>query len=126
MGKKNPEEAESLKREWGLSRAPENRELFSVLVPPLSALKDEMLQRIEYWRTKQGKENPITRILLTGRASNLSGFPEYLSSGIGIPVYRANVWRNILSLDEVIPAIPFDESLGYSTALGLALADITL
>jgi len=66
----------------------------------------------------------------------LSVLPEYLMANLKVPVELANVWTNILPsfvdsgrtlgsdrsyFDDKIPSISFNESLGYATAIGLAL-----
>jgi len=66
----------------------------------------------------------------------LSVLPEYLMANLKVPVELANVWTNILPsfvdsgrtlgsdrsyFDDKIPSISFNDSLGYATAIGLAL-----
>ena len=64
----------------------------------------------------------IKKILLCGRGSNLKGLPEFIFSELRIPTELANPWINILPEKTIrIPKIPFKDSLGYTTALGLAL-----
>jgi len=62
----------------------------------------------------------------------LSVLPEYLMANLKVPVELANVWTNVIpssakasqgapSFDDKIPSISFNDSLGYATAIGLAL-----
>ena len=58
---------------------------------------------------------------LGGGDSNLTGFAEYLATGLMAPVELANVMVNVNSLDRYVPEINFRDSLSYATAMGLAL-----
>lgn len=70
-------------------------------------------------------KNKIKKIFLSGGGANLKGLTEYLSSEFLLPVELGNPWINILPepLKEV-PELSFEESLSYTTALGLALRGI--
>ena len=62
---------------------------------------------------------------MCGRGANLKGLLDFISLKLKIPVELGNPWINILpkQLKEV-PGLPFAQSLGYATALGLALRGI--
>ncbi|MDP3963904.1 MAG: pilus assembly protein PilM [bacterium] len=64
----------------------------------------------------------IQQILISGDDFHGSSLATGLSVALGIPVQLANPWVNILKppLQEV-PMLPYKESLGYATVLGLAL-----
>jgi len=65
----------------------------------------------------------IERILLSGGGSQLFGLAKYLSVGLKTPVELANPWVNILKPPlKSVPKLSFNDSLGFSTCLGLALA----
>lgn len=123
----NPEEAEKLKRTYGLERNAPNKELFSVLLNTVSVLRDEIVKHLLYWQThkdEEGKDHPpIKKIILCGGDSNLIGLPEYLSVSTKTPVEVANVWTNITNTTKHIPEIGFNKSLTFAAALGLALGD---
>ena len=87
----------------------------------LVTLKDQIRKYINYYQS-HNKNGKIDEILLCGRGSNLNGLAEFLFYELKIPTKIANPWINILpkSLKEV-PGLPYKESLGYTTALGLAL-----
>lgn len=64
----------------------------------------------------------IKKIILYGNAPKLENLKDELTLNMRTEVELANVWRNIIpSFDDEIPEIPFEESLGYAVALGLAL-----
>jgi len=121
------EEAEKLKQTSGLMRNTENKEIFPVLLNSVSVLRDEIVKHLLYWQThknEKGENNPpIKKIILCGRASNLPGICDYFSISTKHKVEMANVWTNVLDTNQSTPAVNFGESLGLSTAIGLALGD---
>jgi len=121
------EEAEKMKRQYGLQRNVENREIFSVLLNSVSILRDELVKHFLYWHTHkddEGKDRPpIKKIILCGGDSNLIGLPEYLSVSMKSRVEMADVWSNILDTKESVPEINFNKSMTFAAALGLALGD---
>ena len=120
-------EAEKMKREYGLERNTENKEMFAVLLNTVSVLRDEIVKHFLYWHTHQdeeGKENPaIKKIILCGGDSNLIGLPDYISASMKSSVEMANVWTNIINTENHIPEMNFRQALAFSTALGLALGN---
>ena len=120
------EEAENLKRAYGLVRNSE-KDVFSTLLSGVSVLRDEINKNFIYWHThpdETGKERPkISSIYLSGGDSNLKGLPEYLSASLKVEVKCANVWVNMFDINKNVPVISFADSLGYATAIGLALGE---
>lgn len=120
------EEAEKMKRKYGLERNALNKELFSVLLNSVSILRDEIMNHFVYWHThKDGSKDrpPIRKIILCGGDSNLIGLSEYFSVSTKNTVEIANVWINIMNIEKDVPEIKFEQSLTYAAALGLALGD---
>jgi len=119
------EEAESIKKEKGIIAREENEELFLTMMSIIGVLKDEINKHSIYWHTHKdqyGRKRPkIEKVILCGGDANLTGLPEYLSTGLKTPVERANVMVNVNSFDKYIPEINFNESLHYATVIGLAL-----
>lgn len=119
------EEAEKMKRKYGLLRSTENKEIFSVLLNSVSVLRDEIVKHFLYWNThkdEEGKSNPlIKKIILCGGDSNLVGLSDYLSISIKTEVEMANVWVNIFDPKNHIPEIDFKRALSFASALGLSL-----
>ncbi|KPJ55059.1 hypothetical protein AMJ47_02100 [Parcubacteria bacterium DG_72] len=116
-------EAEKLKIKYGYKKT-KIKEGEKVVRAMDSVLKDFSNQTQKYINYYHGhsKKNKLSKILLTGRGSNLKGLGEFLYYELKIPVEIASPWVSILpeSLKEV-PEMPFKESIGYTTALGLAL-----
>jgi type IV pilus assembly protein PilM len=118
-------EAEKIKKEKGLSKNVEDKEIFNALLTSVSVLRDEISRHYMYWHnTKDREGNPpgqIQKIILCGGDANLIGLIDYLSSSLRISVELANVWINVLDFDKNIPPINFSDSLRYATTVGLAL-----
>lgn len=122
--------AEQYKIKRGLSRSQENRDVFYALIPMVSVLKDEIMRRREYWnvREREARGNtiePISRIILTGGQSTLPGLDEYLSENLACPVEIVSPWLNVTHFDGGVPPVSLNESLGYTTAIGLALRGLS-
>lgn len=133
--KKDLGQAEKLKLKYGLEisgkRDTIKKEVFEAMVPALTDLVEQIEKYIDYYQTHRKHEHlapdgvKIKKVLLCGQGANLKGLDNFLSLSLKIPVEFANPWINILPkpLKEV-PELPFEESLGYTTALGLALRGI--
>lgn len=64
----------------------------------------------------------VKKVIVCGDEMHAQGLVSALALEVGLPVSLANPWVNILHppLHEV-PLLPYKDSLGYATALGLAL-----
>ncbi len=124
--------AEKLKIEYGLKinkeLGEENEKIFEAAKSVLVDLVGQAKKYIIYYQTHISKmsslfkDGKIEKVILCGGGANLKGFTDFLYSELKIPVELGNPWINILPepLREV-PKMPYEESLGYTTALGLAL-----
>lgn len=123
--KVSTEEAERLKKERGLSRALDNEAVFTALIPMMSSLKDELTRVIEFWKTEQNQadyhERPVESIVVCGGQASLPGFIEYLSGQLNLPVFIGDPWTNAKEIVDLVPQLSFEDSLRFSTAIGLAL-----
>ncbi len=125
--------AEKLKLKYGLQtpKTAENKKIFEAMIPVLTDLVEQIKVYIRYYHTYVSHEHlspdsrKIERFFLCGEGANLKGLVDFLSSELKILVEFGNPWVNILSepLKE-IPDLPFEESLGYTTTLGLALRGV--
>ena len=118
-------EAEKIKKEKGLSNERSNEAVFNAFVPVVSAIADEIERHILFWNTHAEhvhQSSPqISSVILCGGDANLIGFKEYLAQKLKLPITYANTWAHITSFSTYIPEIPFNESLGFAEAVGLAL-----
>jgi len=117
------DEKTNLKKERG--------EIFEALVPALIDLVQQIKKYLDYYQTHASHEHlppdgkGVSKILLCGGGANLKGLPELLSLKLKIPVEIGNPWINILSEGKKeVAELSFEESLKYTTALGLALRGI--
>lgn len=114
-----------LKNTEGLHGDKESASIQKALEAPIATMVEALRARFEYWNTR-GEEHghrPIAKVVLCGGSSNLAGLPEHLTKALGVPAVRANVWERAFPSGETVPPIPKTHSYGYTTAIGLALAD---
>ena len=69
----------------------------------------------------QSKRPKIKKIILSGDMPNQKELTGYLQKSLQIKVEAGNVWQNLFSFENYIPAINFRDALRYSAAIGLAL-----
>ena len=144
------EEAEKLKRRYGLSafekiklfakkensikfqrEISSEKKIFDALIPPFIDLTEQIQAYLDYYITHISHEHlpaqpkGIKEILISGGGANLKGLVEFLREKLNISVKLANPWINILPPPlKGLPELPFKESLKYTTALGLALRGV--
>lgn len=119
-------EARKIKYERGIVLGPGNEDYLSAMLSTVSAIRDEIYTRLEYWKEKARTSKmrlPVTHAILVGGNASMRGFTEYLEGVLKIPVVSGDVFTNFASRDEWIPTLDYTESLAYATAIGLALRD---
>jgi type IV pilus assembly protein PilM len=135
------EKAEKLKIKYGLEEKiklkvkyekteikRERGKIFEALVPALVDLVQQIKRHLDYYQTHSTHEHlppeakGVSKILLCGGGANLKGLPELLSLELKLPVEISNPWINIPAKNQTgALAMPFEKSLEYATAIGLAL-----
>jgi len=120
------EEAEKIKCEEGIIG---KKEISEILIPLLNNFAKKTQGLLEYYNFHQNKNSHSTmsleKILLCGKGANLKGLEDFLSVFFKTKVILGNPWINILKTPlKQTPEISFKESLGYASALGLALRGI--
>lgn len=123
------EERVRLKIKKGISqRKKEEGEVFEALLPAMVDLIQQIKKRLDYYQTHVSHEHllsaerGVSKVLLCGGGANLKGLPELLSLELKIPVELGNPWLNVIPEGKKeLPKMPLEQSLGYVTALGLAL-----
>jgi type IV pilus assembly protein PilM len=120
------EEAKRVKADRGLVLGPDNSEYVTAMLSTVSAIRDEIVRRIDYWDSRKsaiaGYER-ISRAILVGGNASVRGLPEYLETALKIPVELGDVFTNFASHADWLPPIDYMESLGFGTAIGLALRE---
>jgi len=120
--------AEKIKRKEGLTG---DKKIFNAMLPAFSGLAEQIASHLKYYRSHQGGRagggsQSLEKILLCGGGANLKGLPDFLAKELSLTVQLADPWLNILSRPiKEVPLLSFKQSLGYTTALGLALRAIT-
>lgn len=119
-------QAKRLKFEVGLDKNKEGGKVFEALLPSLTELVKQIEKYIEFYQTHSlpghFKDGEVAKILLCGGGANLIGLTLFLSKELKTMVEIGNPWVNILkSSPEKIPELPYEQSIAYTTCLGLAL-----
>ena len=127
MPQATPEDIVKLKNESGILFEA-NPEIQAAFKNFARALRNEIERYYIYWQThlrakesKYVKHPNIDRVFLCGGHANVTGLDEFLAHELFLEVLRANVWVNAFDISTTIPPIAYQESLGYASAIGLAL-----
>lgn len=125
LGELAESELTKIKNTQGLVRAVDDSAAYDALITTISAIKDEIATRIQYWNTRDidREERQIESIILCGGSANLKALPGYLTETLGIEAKRSTVWGNAFDIKKIVPPIGRRYSYGYATAIGLALKD---
>lgn len=124
-------EAEKLKLEYGLKKIdkdPQSDRISEAIKPVLTDLINQIKKYLDFYQTHASHEHlvsggkEIKKIILCGGGANLKGLSSFLSSEMGVPVELGNPWVNISDKKSFLSS---QESLTYTTALGLSLRGIT-
>lgn len=135
--------AEKLKLKYGLETRADTTggEVFDALIPPLTDLTEQIKRHLDFYQShsshehlshspsrelpRSGEISPVAveKILLCGGGSNLKGLTDFLANELRVKVELGNPWVNISSANQKNkePLLSSEESLRYTTALGLAL-----
>lgn len=124
----NLKEAEFMKRVVGLDNNQEKgKELLEVLRPNLVMLKDQIKNYIEFFEAHPSKNRlseeaqKVSKIMITGGGSGLWGIKDWLSQELGLEVVLGNSLSNIRDSGDSKIRMSREDSLTYTTAIGLAL-----
>ena len=134
------QEAEELKLTYGLSEKYQIKiknhikketspgKVFEVLLPYLRDLAQQIRKYFDYYQTHISHEHLapggkiVEKILLCGGGANLKGIAPFFSLEFKIPTEISNPWINIFQEPfSQVPELPFEKSLSFTIALGLAL-----
>jgi len=123
LGDLTESELTKIKNTKGLLATEDNKEIAEILKKYAKNIADELSIRMHYWDTRgiDKEDRSIKKVIICGGSANLFGLPEFLTSTLGVPTERAQVWVNSFPLNEYVPEISRRYSYGYATAVGLAL-----
>ena len=122
----SPERAAFLKETIGLNKIAEGGKIFEVLLPTVSVLAEELKRVVTYYRDHalhaHGGSPTIESVVLVGGDANLFGLDTFLSSALKLPVSLADPFAVLRGkLGDLLPPMPKNKALKFSTAGGLAL-----
>jgi len=122
------EEAEKIKKEFGLDKNYKNGVMIEALIPLLPTLVEEIRKQIWFYKDhaehRHGGSKDVSKIILVGGDANLIGLEKFLSISLKKPVVTADPFVNIYGNSyKTVPPIPKTASLKYTTAIGLALRE---
>ncbi len=125
-------EAEKIKRDSGLLADSKKGNIRQAMLPILDNIVDEIKNVSRFYEEHAGMEKNISKIYLAGGTAKLAGLADYISARLNLgagkplgPVSLGNPWVNICSNEQEknLP-IAKEDSLEYTTALGLALRGV--
>jgi type IV pilus assembly protein PilM len=122
------EEAEKIKREYGLTGEYKGGNIKGAILPILDNIVDEIRNVARFHEEHSNPKGKVDQIFLCGGSSKLLGIADYISARLNLGADRpmgevklGNPWVNVLTNQETTVSISKEESLEYATATGLAL-----
>lgn len=124
----NIKEAEFMKRVVGLdNNQKKGKELLKILRPNLVMLKDQIKNYIDFFESYPARDKlseeaqKVSKIVITGGGSCLWGIKDWFSEELGIEVVLGDSLNNIQQDGDLKVKMSREDSLAYTTAIGLAL-----
>lgn len=118
------EKAEQVKRHVINSNKKLHKKLFdSAIKPVLSQLGHEITRSLNYYNNIIKDAHPVSKIIFCGGNAHLPGLTEYFQESLDFKTGIGNPWENITIYP--LKAIPKLKASIYTTAIGLALREIT-
>lgn len=111
-------EAEIIKKQYGLEYK-EQKKVWTTLMYETKLFTEHVKKNIRFYYSHFPKAHRITHITMCGSGSNMKHLDKILSFELKIECKSGHVWKNLYSKKNI--NIPAQESLGYATAIGLAL-----
>jgi len=103
---------------FGLMQDKLEGQVFKAISPSVDSLVGEIEKSIKFFG-QRNKDVPISKIVVTGRASVLPDFPVYLVNKVNVTVEIGNSWLNVSYPKEMYNDL-MSISNQYSVAVGLA------
>ncbi|HEX8974376.1 MAG TPA: type IV pilus assembly protein PilM [Patescibacteria group bacterium] len=114
------EEAENIKFANGIGSEAKNDALFKLALPVIENFYQEIERCTDFYLSVLKYSTNIDKIIICGGGANTKGIVPYLSRKLGREIEMGNPWIN-LNLGKDLPIIDKNQSVQYSTAIGLAL-----
>lgn len=113
------EEAEQLKHTHGIAYAKAYGEALGLIKQSVDSFVETLQQSFQFYYSHFPQANQITHITMSGGTSNMKQLPELLSERLGIECQTGKVWKNLGDRHGTLQDAA--SSLGYATAIGLAI-----
>lgn len=114
------DEAETMKLNYGIGSDFKSDAIFNAVKPILDSFSAEIERSMDFFITGLQYSAKIDAVIVCGGSANAKGLIPYLSKKIGRELELGDPWIN-MRLGKNLPLIDRNESVQYSTALGLAL-----
>lgn len=114
------DEAEKMKREYGIGNYQESDMVFKAAQPVVDSLAAEIENSIDFYLSSLKYSQKIDKILIFGGGANTKNLVPYLSSKIGREIIIGDPQTNF-NLSKPSAALKKEDAIHYSTAIGLAL-----
>jgi len=116
------ERAEEIKKEIGLGKKVEDKEISNIVSSLADALFLEIERMFSFYHRKTSRR--VQKINLTGGGSNLKGLVEEVASRFEIEVGRSNPFSKIVAPAFMQPVLR-EIGPGFTVAVGLALRELS-
>lgn len=114
------EDAKGIKKREGIGSMVKHDPLFFSIEPVLENLFSQTQAMISFFTDNLSYSKTIDMILLCGEGGKTKNLSPYLSKKLGKVTKVGDPWTNV-RLDKSIPPISREDSISFSTVIGLAL-----
>lgn len=114
------DEAEKKKIEYGIGSPEKVDPIFKAVQPILENLVSEIEKSIDFYLTGLRYSSSIDKVIICGGGSKTKGISSYLSKRLNKEIVSGDPWIN-LEMKKNLPVTKGDESVQYSTSIGLAI-----
>jgi type IV pilus assembly protein PilM len=116
-------EAEKVKLNQGIEHSFESSSIFNAVRPFLENLAVEIEKSIDFYQNVSKDVSEVKKIIICGGGGNLKGLVPYLTTRLCKDVNAGDPWVNF-KLGNKLPIINKDESIRYTTVVGLAMRGV--
>lgn len=114
--------AEEYKKSYGLLEGEMEGKIIAALKPVFDVVLAEIKRALAFYQ-KEGRGQPIRRVVLCGGSARLPGVVVYLAESLGLETQIGNPWQNV-SLEGPNQEALVEEGAVYAIAVGLATREV--
>lgn len=112
------QQAQQFITKFGLQADKLEGQIARALEATMNQFVSEIVKSIKFFQTKY-TETPVSEMLLSGYASSIPGFEEYVSQRVGLVAKKATPWQNVAVPQSDQTAL-MEVAAQFSVAVGLA------